>query len=199
MRRRDVLTASSGAVTAAFGGCAALESLSRKRGRPNVSLVDQRSTPESLDLRATVGNDTYSERRPATLEVTMDVGDEAKRMTVGGTRCGPFGRYRGEPEDGDGLWLYPSSRADGLSRDGNRWTEDRSPDERRVWAAISCGWHPYSAGETVTWTYEVWDDYRVDGYLPPGRYGWTQDITVNVLFDRTFEFQWGIDLELTYD
>lgn len=95
--------------------------------------------------------------------------DSDKRLSVGsGPQCCLFDRERGGSRPA-ALWLY---HVDSLptKAEPDRWTANRSTEEERTFDDEVCPLQPYDAGESVTNEYQLWSDYRILGYLPPGAY-----------------------------
>jgi hypothetical protein len=207
MRRRDVLgaLAASGALSAS--GCVTSGSLlsSGPSHAEEVAIVEQDSVPRDVefDIRAEVTNGTYSDERPAEIEVVVENTGERKRISIYNfdetLDCHLLNRYHAGPKNTKGLWLNTPDRAEHLSRNGNRWEQDRPQDDTRMWAAYGCGNAPYESGDTFTQTYQVWHDFRVDGYLNPGTYRWEQQVGVVYADQSDTVFRWGFTLELNSD
>ena len=68
----------------------------------------------------------------------------------------------------DGLWLYRVQ--DHPSRSGTCWTEPTSPDHTRTFLDGGTEYTTLATGESVTTTYDIWDDYATAGYFPTGTY-----------------------------
>jgi len=58
----------------------------------------------------------------------------------------------------------------------------------------------YRGGESVSSTYQVWDDYRKRGYLVPGTYRWEETVRFSDASSETDSgeesFEWGFSMTL---
>lgn len=204
MRRRDALAALATSGALSVSGCVASRSLlsSGPSHSEEIALVEQGTIPDDIefDIRAEVTDATYSDERPAQFEIVVENTGERKRISIYNfdetLDCHLFNRFRAGPKNTKGLWLNTPHKAEHLSRNGNRWEQDRPQDDTRMWAAYGCGTALYESGETFTQTYQVWHDYRVDGYLNPGTYRWEQDVAVVYADQSDTIFDWGLTLEL---
>jgi hypothetical protein len=135
-----------------------------------VAVADTATVPSDAGLSVTASMERERVTSAATALLTVEVENTgAARATdvQDAEYCHPFDRFHGGSNPA-GLWLYRSE--DAPTREGDRWTQDINPGDSRTFVDIGCGRQPFAAGASVTVTYEVWDDYESEGYLPPGSY-----------------------------
>lgn len=140
--------------------------------------VDDDGAGHDVQIDAEVVESSVTADHPARVRVTTT--NEGRKRDVSVTRgqCCLFNRSAGA-SDPAGLWLHRVGSADHVERDGDRWTRDAPVDQHRVYAAYGCLARTYESGESVTNEYYVWDDYRVEGYFPPGTYRFAEPVTVS--------------------
>ncbi|QPV62496.1 hypothetical protein I7X12_17460 [Halosimplex litoreum] len=181
MRRRTVL-ASLGA-SAALAGCRTVGSPERTDSETETQPTCESPEPRRVEL---AGSATASDEAQFSATVTIERGrstaEAPARVTVGlgndgpdreidvidDGRCHILNRGAGRSEP-NGLWLYRVGDAP-TDRAGECWTRDRPPRDSVGFDGYGCGRYPFESDDTVATTYEVWDDYTVDGYLRPGTY-----------------------------
>lgn len=181
MDRRSLLARLGGAGAVALAGCGRLREVrSDDDGRRRISLAGRDPVPEtrevSLDVEVLDGTITPDETARVRLTVTNEGASRA--LSAGEGMCNLFDRDRGGSDDPAGLWLYRPSVAEGIERRGDRWVPDRPRTEPRGFPAYACTARQYVTGESVVTEYELWDDYRVEGYLEPGTYRWEEDVGI---------------------
>jgi hypothetical protein len=169
--------------------------------RRTVSIADTGAIPSDADLSITASlpRKQITSEAPArlTVEVTNRGSHRAIDLTDGGY-CHLFNRGRGG-SDPAGLWLYrkqdtPDDRAD------DRWTLDRNATDTRAFVMVDCSQETFANDESITTTYEVWDDYVADGYLPPGIYRFDASIGLWSSVDDDSDprlVDWWLELEVT--
>lgn len=168
-----------------------------------VTLVGTADLPTSLDLSmsATVQRSRPTAETPARLDVMLANGGDRRGVSPSTGRCNPFNRDLGE-SDPAGLWLshlddptYPEERVEGC------WTKRMAPDETpQPFPQYGCSLDAIEPGETITTTHEVWDDHRVEGYYPTGRYRFATTVVVGpVDGDRSDgeSYDWWLDMEVS--
>lgn len=207
MDRRSFL-AGLGAGAAGVSGCLSLgpvESTETATRTPPVcdaarprrfELVSTGDVPAEADISitASVERARPSAENPALVEVkfTNEGSDRAIAFPDTG-QCHPFNRQHGLSEP-RGLQLHyrdymPYDRAEPC------WTRDAAPGERDPgWDGYGCPQEDIESGESVTYPLEIWDDFRIDGYAPPGTYRFTSD---DVDVPSTGSLDWWFDLEAT--
>lgn len=188
MDRRTFLGTLGAAGVAGLAGCARYQSAGPPTTtrptttgdvRRRVSVAEQDAVPEQyqVTIGASMTEATSTVDHPATVAVTVTNTGPKRLIGVGTDLCGPFDRSRGL-SDPTGLWL----QRPGTGRDAKKprkWEWNRSADRPLGFASYGCSGTVYDRGASETTTYEVWSDYRVDGYLEPGTYRFEHDgITV---------------------
>jgi hypothetical protein len=153
--------------------------------------------PVTIDVELL--NETVTAHDPARVRVVaMNMADEERRITQNEGDCALFNRGGGASES-PGLHLhrpgFPGFGPDcrDASRVGNLWRLDLSQDARCAVEGYGCVPGPYEAGESQPETYQVWDDYRAPGYMPPGSYRFKTEVTVGPRDDAT-DFEWGFSI-----
>lgn len=167
-----------------------------------VAIVDQDTVADEYDLRldAEVVEPTITDAYTARLRVTMTNEGEKRGFARHAGDCGPFKEGEGGSDEPLGLWLHRPESATYIDREGDKWVADRPPDQLRGAEGDECGIVAYDTGESQQWTYEVWDDYQVSGYLEPDTYRWESwfgiwaDPTANTSDEPSAEFTWGFSL-----
>jgi len=173
---------------AAVAGCSSRE----RDEEPSASTVDTTETPtcgavseqqielveaedisseRGYSIEVTVDRKRVTPERTARVRVRLESTVDGLQTNFRDTEYCSFVGARGEPRRGSdprGLWLY--RQGDSPSPTGDCWTLDRSPSVTRTVERLTCESYDLHAGETVTTTDEVWDDYRSDGYFQPGTY-----------------------------
>lgn len=203
MRRRDLLGAVTASGALSLSGCTtgSLLSSSSPSHSEEIAIVEQDSVPQDFDItiQAEVTNATYSDEQPAQIEIVVENTGDREYIQIYSNeniQCQLFNKSEAKPENTRGLWLYPAGDAKLLSRQGDKWVEDRPQDESRQYAAYGCGIASYESGETFSQLYQVWHDYRADGYLNPGTYRWEDQVGVGNSERINNTFRWGFEIEL---
>ncbi|WP_255167973.1 hypothetical protein [Natrononativus amylolyticus] len=167
-----------------------------------VSVATVDAVPEEYDLVIDVDlliEGIGPEETARVAVTTTNAGDE-RLLSVEEGQCSLFDRADGVSVDG-GLVLKREAVADPDGRDGERWTRDVDPDEPRAYDGYGCAGREFSADESITNVYAVWDDYRTAGYLEAGTYRFENEVAVatderNVRDDPDATFVWGFELEV---
>ena len=181
MDRRSLLTSLGGAGAVVLAGCRRLRQVrSEDDGRRRVRLGGQDAVPETheVSIGVEVLERAITPDRTARLRLTVANEGASRALSAGEGTCHLFDRDRGGSDDPAGLWLYRPAAAEGIERRGHRWVEDRPRSEPRGFPAYACSSRQYASGESVATEYEVWDDYRVEGYLEPGAYRWEEAVQI---------------------
>jgi hypothetical protein len=206
MNRRTLLTTTATTCVVGVSGCQRLQGLTTDdTGRRVVELHDQDAVADSDDVTISVEllEQTVTEAHPAHVQITTTNEGPDRALSIGPDRCGLFNRSNGGSDDPAGLWLYRPEAAESLDREADRWEQDTSPFSDRSYPAYGCGAFEYSAGESVSTEYEVWNDYAESGYFEPGTYRWEREIQLWDDPDEagteqpTTTFQWGFSLTVT--
>lgn len=204
MNRRALLGGLGTLGTTGLSGCVRFPAPSWSDDAPPanvVSLDAQDTVPDQydVDIDVEVVHSEFTDDSPAVIRVTTtNVGGPLK-VSIGTGYCSVFNRQRGGSDDPPGLWLHrPDSH--GSERADGRWVADLPPDEPRGFADVGCTIQDYEEGQSVSSTYEVWDDYRKRGYLVPGTYRWEETVRVSDTTSDTDSvpesFEWGFSLRL---
>jgi hypothetical protein len=165
--------------------------------RRTIAVVAVDTLPDALevDLDASVEDARITAESPGIVEIAVTNDGTERHFGIGpGSRCGPFNREHGASSP-PGLWLEIPERPgyahpfNTLTRPPDRWSFDVSPDRNRTFLSDECGGRQFAPGETVTYRYQVWDDYTVAGYLEPGAYTFRRTLAVG-----TTQAKWGFDL-----
>lgn len=205
MNRRDVLSI---LWIVGTGGCLSVPSTSsspiQKTGPANsVSLKSKDKVPKEygIETDVTIVQSEYTDERPAEIRITLTNTAQKRRISVGPDMCFLFNRSRGGSDDPPGLWLHGRDEATYINRDGEKWVADKSPDQPRGSANYGCGMETYNEEESVSKILQIWDDYRVDGYLTPGVYRWEEHISIedgpSSDNNSTESITWGFSISLS--
>jgi hypothetical protein len=203
MRRRDLLATLGTAGLVSGAGCITVWATDPDVRRRTVSLssVDDIATEHRVSIDVGLLEENVTDEHTARLRVTTTNEGEPRRLSVGDRMCAIFNR-EGEMSDPEGVWLYRPEETQWLEREGPRWEHDGNPNSERAYAAYGCLPRKYETGESVATDYLLWDDFRVDGYLPPATYRW--EVPIRVWNDReggysdapVAAFTWGFSLSI---
>ena len=205
MDRRTVLGALGGAGVAGISGYWVFGEHATHGATRTVSLTAQDGIPDRHDIAITADliEDTITSSRTARIRLTIgNTGPERAFSPAGSGRCSPFNRSYGGSDEPPGLWLHRPEDAEYIDRDGTQWKADRFQSESRGFAAVACSPIQYGSGQQRSTVYEVWDDYKIDGYLKSGTYRWEQEFEIwndpdsGVRKSPDAEFTWGFELQL---
>lgn len=145
-----------------------------------VSLENQDEVPKrhrvSVDVE--VLEPAITAAHTGRIRVTTTNEGPARSLSVGPDMCSLFNRSRAGSDDPAGLWLQQSEESQDANRKGERWVLDRPQSQHRGFPAYGCLPRAYESEESVSTEYEVWDDYRIEGYLQPGTYRWEEEIQI---------------------
>lgn len=216
MKRRDVLSVIGSGAAVGLAGCAT-------SGGATVRTDDTTTAPPAPRMMSIESVETIADEynleadvellnavidRTQTAEIRVSVrntGPKRGISVVGGATCDLFDRDAARSDDPPGLWLFRSDRSRELDRKPGRWVQDYPQDRVRGFNGYGCGLKVYSPGETVAHDYEIWDDYRVDGYLLPGTYRWQEEIEIGEEFseDEAYSYDdvdatvsWGFSISM---
>lgn len=166
-----------------------------------VSLNAQDTVPDryDIDIDVEVVQADFTDDSPAVIRVTTTNHGDPLKLSIGTGYCSIFNRRGGGSDDPPGLWLHrPGSL--GSDREDGRWVADRPPGEPRGFPDVGCTMQTYRGGESVSSTYQVWDDYRKRGYLVPGTYRWEETVRFSDASSETDSgeesFEWGFSMTL---
>ena len=145
-----------------------------------VSLASQDVVAEEHELRLNVEvlDPTVTADRTALIRVTTTNEGPPRSLSIGRSGCDLLNRSRGGSDTPAGLWLHSPDRTEHIDRVPGKWVADRPATQGRAYPAYGCTPTTYESGNSLSNEYELWDDYRVEGYLTPGTYRWEEDIQV---------------------
>ncbi|QLH84105.1 hypothetical protein [Halosimplex pelagicum] len=217
MRRRAVLTSLGACATLA--GCQEPGSADRTAdgtetpptcGDPKprrVELAGAATVPDEPRVSATVTVERERSTAEAPARFTASLRNDGPDRAVDVTddnRCHFLNREKGR-SDPNGLWLYRAGDAP-TDRAGECWTRDRPPRDSVGFDGYGCGRSPFESGGTIATTYEVWDDYTVDGYLRPDTYRfdasvalWTEPAGEGGTDSEPAVVDWWVELSVSAD
>lgn len=201
MHRRTILVSAGGTLAGALTGCisstdgnesptpthepsttpTATTRKSTDEDQPRtVNLENQDEVPKrhQVSVGVEVLEPAITAAHTARIRVTTTNEGPARSLSVGPDKCNLFNRDRAGSDDPAGLWLYQSEDSPDANRKGERWVLDRSQSQHRSFATYGCLPRAYESAESVSTEYEVWDDYRIEGYLQPGTYRWEEEIQI---------------------
>lgn len=197
MNRRALLRtvgAAGVAGTTALAGCAA--------PGPHVEIGDVVDVPESygVSIDVELPRPQFTSDHPARLRTTVTNHDSSKQLSASGdAMCGLFDRSKAGSRPA-GLWLHPPRVAEEIEQRNGRWVRDRDPDRMRGVLSYGCSLVTYAAGESRSQPYDIWHDYRSEGYLVPGTYRWEVAVEVTDSGEERTEaeaFDWGFSINLS--
>lgn len=161
------------------------------------SVADEHDLEIDVDLRSRA----VTPEKPAVVRVTTTNRGPARTISVEEGQCGLFDRDDGVSESG-GLVLKRPGLSELADRDGDRWTKDADPDEQRAYDGYGCAGREFDACESIANEYDVWDDYRTDGYFEPGTYRFENEVAIagaeegNAWDDPDVTFTWGFEIDV---
>lgn len=164
--------------------------------------VDEVADDRELRIEAELLDAAITDAATARVRVTTTNEGPERGLSIGTDGCDLFNRTGGRSSP-EGLWLYRADATDSIDRKDDRWVPDFAADQPRGFGGYACPTTAYATGESVTTEYEVWDDYRVSGYLEPGTYRWETEVRVwddpaaEASDSPTSAFTWGFSLEVT--
>lgn len=169
-----------------------------------VSLENQDEVPKrhQVSIGVEVLEPAITAAHTARIRVTTTNEGPARSLSVGPDMCSLFNRNRAGSDDPAGLWLHQPEDSQDADRKGERWVLDRPQSQHRGFPAYGCLPRAYESAESVSTEYEVWDDYRIEGYLQPGTYRWEEEIQI---WDNTdakdtdspsATFTWGFSISV---
>ena len=203
MKRRSVLFALGGAGILGVSGYQ-MSGMGATHGpKRTVSVSSQDDIPDRYEMSITVDvlQDEITSSQTARLRVTTTNTGEKRGFSIGKHSCSLFNRSRGGSDDPAGLWLYRPQKAENLERRGTKWMPNEFQWESRGFSTKGCGSTVYEPRQRRSTVYEVWDDYKVDGYLESGTYRWEQEVEIYTDPDEAAgladdSFTWGFELNL---
>lgn len=168
--------------------------------RVSVNSRDTVSDQYPFDIDVEVIRSTFGEGAPATIRITTTNDGEPVKLSIGTGYCSLFDRSQGGSDNPSGLWLHRPESAANIDRKEDRWVADKPPDEPRGSANVGCTKQRYGEGQSVSSAYQVWDDYRTEGYLVPDTYRWETEVLISDVSSETDtderSISWGFSLTL---
>ena len=213
MNRRSALTALGSIGAGTLAGCVGVPRSISSDSSPEsdsdnhtVSLDSQYAVPSKygMEISVEVLEPEFTAEHPAKIQITTTNNGDKRFLSTGADRCYLFNRSQGGSDDPSGLWLHDPNASEYIDRKGDRWVADTPPHEPRGFASYGCMMKQYEGGASVTKEYEIWDDYRVSGYLEPGTYRWEETVRISPeesasSTDSTESFSWWFALQLKHD
>lgn len=168
-----------------------------------VSLDDVDSVPGQygVEMDVELVRSVITDDQTARLRITTTNTGSPRHISVGKDKCSLLNRSAGGSDSPEGLWLHDPEDTQYIDRKGDRWEADRAADEPRGYAAYACAKREYTAGESISNAYVLWDDYQVEGYMERRIYRWEEEVTVSETETETGTsgeqtFTWGFSLEV---
>ena len=205
MKRRALLGRLGIVSTACFAGCIGAPSQgtqSKPTPASRITSSSQDTIPHqfSFDITVKVIHSQFTEDQPGIIQITTTNNGDPVSLSVGSGYCSIFNRTKGGSDDPSGLWLHRPETAKNINRKEGQWVADKSSDEPRGSANAGCMMQTYEKGQSITSTYQVWDDYQTEGYLESGTYRWETDVSISdASSDRESSEEsilWGFSLTL---
>lgn len=147
----------------------------------HVSIVGRDPIAKDLEVRIEVEvlQSTITSNKTALLQFTTINNGPERAISIGtGQHCHIFNRADGNSDQPQGLTLRRPHSMKSIDRKGDRWELDLPSDASPGYRMYRCPPKVYAPGESVSDEYEIWHDYRVEGYLNPGIYRWEKDIRI---------------------
>lgn len=196
MNRRSYLAAFAGGASTVLSGC--VGGLPPLSGGLSVQRlvrlvdVDAIDWPFRFDVDPVDRVVTAEETAHLRITVTNETDDRYHILDPG-----LFALYNGGSDDPRGLWLYERGMLSWIEREDDRWTRDKPPDYRQSYPAVGGGRLSLDGGRSISYDYLVWDNYRVEGYMPLGTYRFEERVHLagpEQEWER--EFTLGLSLEV---
>ncbi|WP_123537589.1 hypothetical protein [Halosimplex salinum] len=150
-----------------------------------IELAGTATVPDGAEMSMTATTERTRSTADAPAQVAVELRNDGPSRAVDVTddgRCHLLNRDAGRSDPG-GLWLYRAGDVP-ADRVGDCWTRDLPPRDSVGFDGYGCGRRPFESDETIATTYEVWDDYTVDGHLEPDTYRFDASVA---LWDETAE------------
>jgi hypothetical protein len=204
MKRRGVLFALGGAGIIGFTGYQ-MSGVGATHGpKRTVSLISQDDIPDRCEMNITVEvlQDEITSSQTARLRVTTTNTGRTRAFSIGGDSCFLFNRSKGGSDEPEGLWLHEQAEAADIKKEGERWTRSRLWSDSRGFRGEVCPNTKYESGQQRSTVYELWDDYREDGYLESGTYRWEEQVEIwndpsaSSAESPDESFTWGFEISL---
>lgn len=143
-------------------------------GNRRIELAATKEVPADADFSMTAAMDReqVTADAPARVRIQLTSQSDDLQTNIQDTEYCSFVGAKGDAwrrSDPPGLWLH-RQRDSPANRAGECWTRDQSPVKTRTVEGLGCEAYTLGTGESVTTTYEVWDDYRAEGYFQPDTY-----------------------------
>lgn len=166
--------------------------------RLSLASQDSIDAEHDLDVQAELVDAVVTDADTARVRVTTTNVGPRRALSVGTDGCDAFDRGLGASRP-EGLWLYRADATDSIDRQGDRWEPDVPAGRPRGFGGYACPARVYATDESVTTEYEVWDDYRVRGYLDPGVYRWATDVRVwaDPAAEASETVRWGFAVQVS--
>lgn len=161
----------------------------------HVSLSHPDTVLEEYELRidASILEAVVTENHPARIQVTL-TNEGPKRWLQVGRGCPLFWSYDWASSPG-GVLLARGEEPSYVTEQGPRWVI--TPPEDGYFGDAGCGRQSYEEGESFQTEYAMYDDGRVNGYLDPGTYTFSDGFGMYQNADSDQEIvSWALDLTI---
>lgn len=212
MNRRRALSILGTAASISIAGCTRFRSVTSPETDHRIvhpTAVDSVPGEYEIEMAVDLVEPRITSDHTARIQIATTNEGPRRAISVADGSCGLFNRSKGGSDSPRGLWLHRSGSTQHIERDGDRWVADKPQSEPRVFPDYGCLAGEYDTGDTVTNEYEVWDDYRVAGYMDPGTYRWHEQVRISNVEsgesgdkeggagdEELGEFYWGFEIEL---
>jgi len=194
--RRKLLRSAGAAALGVYAGCAKVDdytsnsessprstSKSHSSARRIVRLRDRDRIPDEYNFTAEVKmrNQVVTDDEPAKLSFQLaNLGKKRAVLHDETTECNLFNRDAARSDEPSGLVLYVDGlpEGQGYNKSGDKWSRDLETYDTYPRESYGCNPILYSNGHSATMEYQIWDDYRFEGYFEPGSYRWEAEIEI---------------------
>lgn len=216
MKRRRVLKLIGGAGIAGYAGCLGAPTVQTdsqttssekktqtERDTREVIIANQDTMADEHNLRieATMLEPTVTEAHPARLRITIT--NDHERRTTFYHGCSAFSKYdwMSNPY---GLFLANAESPSWALESGPQWIIEppSEPGTEGYFGDAACGASPYKPGQSRRFERVLYDDGRIEGYLEPGTYGFTDTFLLTSSLDAersredSVRVDWWMDLRI---
>lgn len=181
MERRALLGRLVAGTITGLSGCVSTPTPGSRSTRPSptptpppglqrrVSIVEEDPVPDDYGVHvgAQVLEPTITDAHTARIRITVTNEGPEREIAVSNGNCALFNRYS-QSSRPRGVWLAPADAPGYVTESGPEWIAE--PPEDGAFPDYGCAGRTYERGESVSVEYAVYDDERVGGYLPHGRY-----------------------------
>lgn len=155
-------------------------------------------SPElNISITAEIDKNIISSDKTATLQTSVINEGEDREINIrDDSKCHLFNRGSGRSTP-PGIWIYrdedtPDDRLEDC------WTRNLSSEEEPPFDDYSCPFEHFPTGDSITTSYEIWDDHTNNGYLSPGTYRFdTVFMTSGINGGGPNKIDWWIELQIS--